>query len=135
MTQGAEYYGEGAPYRVFVGRDGSAAFVTGNFTPAAAEGTPVSSLTPHQMGSISSWRDFYAKEDKYPFVGVLEGVFYDKEGNPTADLESVRVAAAEAQIAMEEKNRIIQERVAERKREKEAKDQEKIANVATESEL
>lgn len=121
VTRGAQYYGAGASYSVFVGRDGSAAFVTGNFTAEGAEAALVDALTDNQLYQLDTWKDFYAKEDKYPFVGVLHGNFYDENGNPTPELERVRRAAAEGKILQEERNKKIRERVAQAKREREEK--------------
>jgi Cytochrome b5-like Heme/Steroid binding domain len=121
VTKGSQYYGAGASYSVFVGRDGSAAFVTGNFTPEGAESALVDALTDNQLYQLDTWKDFYAKEDKYPFVGVLHGEFYDADGHPTAELERVRKASAEGKILQEERNKKIKERVAQAKKEREEK--------------
>lgn len=121
VTKGSQYYGEGASYSVFVGRDGSAAFVTGNFTPEGAESALVDALTDNQLYQLDTWKDFYAKEEKYPFVGLLHGAFYDESGHPTAELERVRKASAEGKIMQEERNKKIKERVAQAKKEREEK--------------
>ena len=48
-------------------------------------------LSPNQVKSVVEWRQFYEKEDKYPFVGYLVGRYFDSGGVPTtatADLVS-----------------------------------------------
>lgn len=80
----AEFYKESGGYRVFVGKDATLAFVTGDF--AGEKGIPlddVSSLNAAQMGSLHEWVDFYRKHEKYKFAGVLRGRYYDEEGRRT----------------------------------------------------
>lgn len=73
VSAGWEYYAEGeSGYSIFAGRDGSVPFVTGKFDAEEAEKT-IENLTPEQLAGIESWREFYEKEDKYPFVGSYRG--------------------------------------------------------------
>lgn len=42
----------------------------------------IEGLDPIQVLDIKEWNDFYHKD--YTFIGVLEGEYYDSEGNPTS---------------------------------------------------
>jgi predicted heme/steroid binding protein len=129
VSNGTQYYGAGMSYSVFVGRDGSAAFVTGNFTPEAAETAVIDALTDNQLYQLDTWREFYEKEEKYPFVGVLEGAYYTAEGEPTEALLRVRKAAAEGKVIQEERKKRIAERIAQVKKEKEAREKGELDNA------
>ena len=90
VTSGRDFYGEGGPYSVFSGRDGSVPFITGVFTPEEAKKSLTDTLSPAQLVSLEQWRTFYADNEKYPLIGLLEGSLYDKDGNPTEELKTVR---------------------------------------------
>jgi len=92
-------------------------FVTGDFTPEGAEKGVIANLTPEQISQLETWRDFYAKEEKYPFIGVLEGELYDRNGKPTEEMQRVESAIAEGKKKMEERQRKQKELVERRKRE------------------
>ena len=79
VSAGAEYYAEGSGYHCFAGRDGSRAFVTGEFEGAGVT-DDVDGLSPGELDGVLGWRDFYRKEGKYPAVGVLSGRYYDEAG-------------------------------------------------------
>lgn len=89
MSSGESFYGEGKSYSFFAAKDASASFATGKFNE---EGLKVKfeDLNVNQLLAIESWRKFYAEKDKYPFVGVLQGIFYDKDGKPTEELKNMR---------------------------------------------
>lgn len=98
VSKGAqEFYDEGG-YNVFIGRDGNVPFITGEFTEEEAA-RPILDLTPHQLWNLNTWAEFYEKEERYPFIGVLEGDLYDKEGNPTAMMERVQELIVEGHDA------------------------------------
>lgn len=82
VTAGTQHYGPGAAYSGFTGRDGSAAFITGNFTPAGLT-SDVSTLSARELLDLSGWRDFYTNHETYTRVGVLAGRFYDVHGRKT----------------------------------------------------
>lgn len=67
VSKGFQYYSARAPYSVFAGRDGSAAFITGNFTAEGAEAGLFEALTPKQVRRIfvysASVRDLIVLED------------------------------------------------------------------------
>jgi len=116
VSKGAEYYAPGSPYHVFVGKDANVPFITGAFNPEEAN-KPLTDLTPHQLMNLETWMDFYEKEDKYPFIGLLEGDLYDKDGNPTEMMGKVQEMVKEGKAAQEEQKRKREEVLARRKRE------------------
>lgn len=89
VSKGEKFYGVGAGYSFFAGRDASPCFATGKFDEdglkASFDDIPVS-----QLQSIEGWRKFYQGKDKYPFIGVLEGAYYDSDGKPTPLLRDIR---------------------------------------------
>ncbi|GLC60265.1 hypothetical protein PLESTB_001592300 [Pleodorina starrii] len=93
VTKGRRLYGEEKGYGGFVGRDGTRAFVTGDFTPRGLI-DDVEGLSPEQLKSLIEWRAFYHKQ--YTFKGRLVGPFYDGAGRPTRLLRRVEEDAAKA---------------------------------------
>jgi predicted heme/steroid binding protein len=87
-------YKQGGGYDFFTGRDGSAAFVTGNFTDAGLV-ADVTDLEASQVLEVFDWVDFYRKHATYKFVGLLHDVYYDANGAPTAKYRRMRALAAE----------------------------------------
>lgn len=120
VTAGDQYYGDNGPYSVFVGVDANVPFITGNFTKEEAA-RPITDLDKNQLMSLQSWAEFYEKEDKYPFVGLLKGDLYDDSGKPTELLGKLDVLIAEAKVENEEKKRLRKERIAKKRRENEEK--------------
>lgn len=124
VSAGKEYYAPGAPYSIFVGRDGNVPFITGAFNPEEAE-KPLTDMTPHQLMNLETWAEFYEKEDKYPFIGLLDGSLYDKDGNPTEMMLKVKEMINEAKVAAEEQKLKTAEVIARRKREDDLKKKKK----------
>ena len=133
VKAGNDYYGTDGPYHVFVGRDAPVPFVTGNFTGDEAA-KPWDSLEPKQYGGLLSWIDFYEKEDKYPCIGVVQGIFYDADGQPTAENSRVQEAMQEARVEMKKREEERQRRLAERKKKRQQQRQQP-QQMATSSEL
>jgi hypothetical protein len=72
------------------GRDSTVCFVTGAFNVEEAK-KGLDTLAINQLGGIESWRDFYANDDKYPFVGLLiDPRYYDEAGTPAPALDDYR---------------------------------------------
>ena len=115
VSSGKQYYGEGSGYSIFAGRDGSVPFITGVFTPEEADKS-IDVLEDKQLHSLDHWAKFYREEDKYPFIGLLEGYLYDKDGNPTEKLIQIRETIAKEDIVFEQKKKEREERIAERKK-------------------
>lgn len=126
VSKGRDYYGPEAGYSIFAGRDAPVPFVTGTFTEEEAA-KPWDEVPTNQHGALLSWRDFYENEDKYPFVGVVEGPFYDKNGQPLPELARVEEALAEAKKAQEAREAERQRKLAERARKKEEEAKRKEA--------
>lgn len=90
--------------------------VTGNFDEEEAAKL-VTDLTPPQLFNLHTWIEFYENEEKYPFVGLLEGNLYDKDGMPTAMMKEVQAMIDEGRASNEEFQRKKQERRDRRMRE------------------
>jgi predicted heme/steroid binding protein len=126
VSSGAKFYGEGGPYGIFAGRDGSVPFITGTFTPEEAlKGLDV--LDSNQLNSLDNWRKSYEDNEKYPFVGLLEGRLYDKDGNPTEELIAGRLQMAEGKVVADERKKKRDEVIAQRKKEKLEKEKAQAA--------
>lgn len=99
VTSGERFYSPGKGYHGFVGRDNSAAFHTGKFDDAEED---IRSLSGTAVASVVGWRTFFRKHETYKFVGVVAGLYYDENGNPTEALKQVEettnnAAAGEAE--------------------------------------
>jgi hypothetical protein len=122
VSSGGTFYGENGSYSIFAGRDGSVPFITGVFTPEEAlKGLDV--LEPAQLYSLDTWRKFYEDDEKYPYVGLLNGRLYDKDGNPTEELTVARVQIAEAKVVAEERKKKRDAIIAQRKKDREEMEQ------------
>jgi len=81
VTKG-KYYRKGGGYQFFSGKDGSRAFVTGEFHGEGLK-DDVKGLNPSQIYSVREWQDFYDNSDEYFYIGRLIGTYYDEKGKPT----------------------------------------------------
>ena len=93
VTKGKQYYGvDAGGYSGFAGKDGSRAFVSGNFTKEGLV-EEIADMTDQNIFDIWDWLSFYNKEEKYVFVGYVEGLYFDKQGNklPYFDALQARV--------------------------------------------
>jgi predicted heme/steroid binding protein len=129
VSKGTSYYVEGAGYSIFAGRDGSVPFITGTFTPEEAE-KGLDALTADQLFNLDTWREFYEKEDRYPFVGLLEGSMFNKDGNPTNEMIAARKQIAEAKVVSDERKKRRAVIIAQRKEEIAARDAAEVAAAA-----
>uniref|UniRef100_A0A7S1ZAP6 Cytochrome b5 heme-binding domain-containing protein n=1 Tax=Trieres chinensis TaxID=1514140 RepID=A0A7S1ZAP6_TRICV len=82
VTAGRDFYGDGAGYGFFAGKDASPCFATGKFNEKGLEDS-LNDLPVTQLGGVISWRDFYRNHETYTFLGLLEGLYYDQDGKPT----------------------------------------------------
>ncbi|PNF29693.1 hypothetical protein B7P43_G13060 [Cryptotermes secundus] len=80
VGKGEKFYGPSGSYHFFTGRDGSRAFITGDFTESGLT-DDVIGLTPQELHSLHEWAQFYRREYKY--LGKVIGRYYDTEGQPT----------------------------------------------------
>ena len=102
VSAGQGFYAPGqGGYNCFVGRDGSRAFVTGEFEGAGLT-DDVEGLAPSELEGVLGWRDFYRDEARYPTVGVLSGRYYDVSGaRRPGVLDAYEAAVAEWKAAEE----------------------------------
>ncbi|CAB9515660.1 Neuferricin homolog [Seminavis robusta] len=89
VSKGPEYYAPKSGYHIFAGRDGTIPFITGNFTDEECA-KHTDELTAAQLYALDrEWSNFYAKEERYPFVGFLCCRFYNDQGQPTEETQRV----------------------------------------------
>ena len=55
VTDGKKFYGEGSPYNIFLGRDASASFVTGNFTEEGSKQSLLELDPPIKLTQLDDW--------------------------------------------------------------------------------
>jgi len=70
VTAGKKYYGKGAGYGSFAGRDGSRAFLTGCFDEKGST-YDLRGLSDSQLRSIDKWAEFYSTHKTYKKVGIV----------------------------------------------------------------
>ena len=102
VEKGAEhYYGEKGGYNFFTGRDGSRAYVTGEFNEEGLT-DDLTGLSPLDLTEIENWVKLYDKD--YTFVGKLIGRYYNREGKPRKAWYKYRKGLEQAdQIKAEQK--------------------------------
>lgn len=81
VTRGIQHYGPGNGYGGFAGKDGTRAFVTGEFNETGLIPS-VDGMPPNQINDIYNWLEFYRKD--YIPMGKLIGWYFDEHGQPTA---------------------------------------------------
>jgi hypothetical protein len=106
VSLGAKFYGranasavfgeDSIGYNIFVGRDSSRSFASGDFVMPRSD---LDELTPSQVESVVGWRSFYQKHKTYRFVGVHAGLYFNCQGERTDYLAQVEAIAAYAQDA------------------------------------
>ncbi|KAH9255527.1 hypothetical protein BASA81_006344 [Batrachochytrium salamandrivorans] len=85
---GSEHYLPGSGYYVFIGKDSTASFVSGEF---AQGGDDISSFSQEQLKGIRDWVEFYRKHDTYKFVGVVTGRYYSTAGHRSDEWKQLRL--------------------------------------------
>jgi predicted heme/steroid binding protein len=115
VSPGAKFYAPGGPYSIFAGKDGSVPFVTGVFTEEEACKPIQDTLSDLQIYALDTWRKSYQENEKYPFLGVLEGELYNSEGALTEVGQRVQEVIREQKLAAEKKEAERQERIRQRK--------------------
>ncbi|CAJ0580610.1 unnamed protein product, partial [Mesorhabditis spiculigera] len=86
VDKGKKHYGKGGGYSFFAGKDGSRAFVSGDFTEKGLI-DDLDGLGHDDLLGVRDWVSFYDKD--YSLVGVVTGRYYDVDGNPTQELKDV----------------------------------------------
>jgi len=96
VTKGGKHYAKDGSYNGFAGRDGTRAFVTGEFNPKGLR-PDVDDLAPRQVSDIWDWKIFYRNHKDYFYVGKLHGHYYDEKGEPTEHLAKIKETLKEAE--------------------------------------
>ncbi|OWF44334.1 neuferricin-like [Mizuhopecten yessoensis] len=99
VTKGRKHYGPGGGYEFFSGRDGTRAYVSGDFTEAGLI-DDITGLSLTDIRGLDDWIKFYKKD--YIYVGKVVGNFYNAEGTAT---EAYR--EYEKQLATAEKEKVL----------------------------
>lgn len=99
-TLGKDHYGPGCSYHFFTGKDGSRAFVSGDFSEEGLT-DDLAGLTGKDVKALWKWVEFYKGD--YRYVGKLIGRFYDSKGRKTKELDEFfnRLKEAEKEEAAE----------------------------------
>ncbi|XP_023946888.2 neuferricin [Bicyclus anynana] len=92
VTVGSQHYRKGSSYHYFVGKDGTRALVTGNFKDESNEKDHVLQLSCNEILTILDWRKTY--KEKYTYVGVLAGRYYDEKGADTSYMTELKQKVA-----------------------------------------
>jgi len=71
VSEGSKFYGAGAPYHKFVGRDATRAFCTGCTEPECLIAS-VEGLGEKQVQEAQRWLEYYEFHDKYKLVGIVQ---------------------------------------------------------------
>ncbi|RWS24746.1 neuferricin-like protein [Leptotrombidium deliense] len=77
VSKGKQHYGPGGGYAFFAGKDGSRAFITGEFNEKGLV-DDVYDLSVESFGGVREWSDFYEKD--YVRVGRVVGTYYNEKG-------------------------------------------------------
>ncbi len=101
VSKGVAHYGPGGGYAFFSGRDGSRAFVTGEFNDKGLV-DDVTGLSYGDYLGLQDWLEFYHKDYKY--VGKVEGKFFGPDGKETEYSKQVKKWIGEASRDKEKKN-------------------------------
>ncbi|XP_063821959.1 neuferricin [Ostrinia nubilalis] len=81
VSEATKHYGKGSSYHYFVGKDGSRAFITGDFKDEGPEKDHVLDLTCDELLVLLNWIKTF--KEKYKHVGFVIGTYFDQEGYPT----------------------------------------------------
>eukprot|EP00092_Neocalanus_flemingeri_P000724 GFUD01000768.1.p1 GENE.GFUD01000768.1~~GFUD01000768.1.p1 ORF type:complete len:343 (-),score=140.41 GFUD01000768.1:115-1143(-) len=95
VSKGKEYYGPGGGYSFFAGKDASRAFVSGQFDEEGLV-SDVSGLTSADYMGLEEWASFYEKD--YVRVGLVEGAFYESNGEVTQHWKDLQGWMEEARV-------------------------------------
>ena len=88
VEKGKQHYAPpDGTYQIFVGKDATRAFLTGEFDEYKEELADISGLRGSELLSLTTWKKFYV--DTYPYKGKVVGLYYDAEGKETEYLKVV----------------------------------------------
>ena len=83
VSKGKKHYGKGGGYSFFSGRDGTRAFITGEFDDKGLT-DDIKGLRSEDCFALADWVRFYEKE--YTYVGKVIGNFYNEKGEETEEV-------------------------------------------------
>jgi len=105
VSSNRRVYGKDGMYQHFSGKDGSRAFVTGDWHGAVPD---LVGLVPADIKKINGWGEFFA--GRYTYVGKMIGHFYSEKGWPTDALlevfSNLKIAEAESRSYQVEAEKI-----------------------------
>lgn len=99
VTKGKKHYSKRASYHYFIGKDGSRAFVTGDFKDESQNKDHVVDLSCNDLFILINWRNTF--KDKYIEVGVLNGRYFDKQGKETPYAKELKTRLEQCAIERE----------------------------------
>ncbi|KAL4714563.1 hypothetical protein ACJJTC_006609 [Scirpophaga incertulas] len=88
VSKGIKHYGGGAPYNYFVGKDGSRAFISGNFMDESENKDHILDFTCDELINLLNWKKMLT--EKYNYVGTVIGRYFDEEGKETKYLKQFK---------------------------------------------
>ena len=105
VTTGVDFYGPGAGYHKFAGKDASRAMAKMSFDPADINRWDTEDLTESQVKTLADWITKY--EQKYPIVGTVAlanayGVQHASAGHVAEHKERQRKKAARASAQVQQ---------------------------------
>ncbi|MCL4137507.1 UNVERIFIED_CONTAM: hypothetical protein GTU68_048514 [Idotea baltica] len=80
VSKGERFYGPGDHMNFLRGRDGSRAYVSGEFTEEGLT-DDITGLSSQDYLGLDDWAQLYNKD--YTFKGLLIGRYYNEDGSPT----------------------------------------------------
>ncbi|XP_077286308.1 neuferricin homolog [Arctopsyche grandis] len=95
VTKGSKHYGPGSNYNIFIGRDASKSFITGEFSDTSKTLDDVLELAPNDLIGLENWIKMY--DEQYIYKGKLIGRFYDADGMETDYMMRVKEKLEDAQ--------------------------------------
>jgi len=94
VSSNRRVYGKGGMYHHFAGKDGSRAFVTGDWHGTVPD---LTGLSPSDVKKVNGWGEFFV--GRYKYVGKMIGHFYDEQGWATDNLldafSNIKIAEAQ----------------------------------------
>lgn len=94
VSSGHKFYGDDGGYSMLAKKDASRAFGTGIFSPEELI-DDLKDLLPGQCVGVNSYLEFYLSHNEYKFVGLLEGRFFNQNGDSTKELDIFEECLAE----------------------------------------
>ncbi|CAE6336868.1 unnamed protein product [Rhizoctonia solani] len=97
VSEGRRIYGPGGSYHSFAGKDAARAYTTGCFQTHLTHDTR--GLNEKELGSLTHWKNFFAKHEKYRHIGWVNHPPIDPNTPPPVHCDEERAAADRAEAA------------------------------------